>query len=48
MSFAVEALLSRAEAAARLPRIVEYRDRINARPAYRRALEVGGPVLMAT
>ncbi|MFO1392329.1 MAG: glutathione S-transferase [Steroidobacteraceae bacterium] len=48
MSFAVEALLSRAPDAARLPHLVEYRSRINARPAYQRALQKGGPVIMAS
>ncbi|MFO1394045.1 MAG: glutathione S-transferase [Steroidobacteraceae bacterium] len=48
MSFAVEALLSRGQALASMPHLVEYRDRINARPAYQRALAKGGPVLIAS
>ena len=47
MSFAVEALLSRGRDLAAMPQLVEYRDRINARPAYQRALDKGGPVLIA-
>ena len=47
MSFAVEALLSRGRDLASMPHLVEYRDRINARPAYQRALAKGGPVLIA-
>ena len=47
MSFAVEALLSRSRDLAAMPHLVEYRDRINARPAYQRALAKGGPVLIA-
>ena len=45
MSFAVEALLSRAADAKSYPRIVEYRDRIRARPAYQRAEAKGGPAI---
>ena len=48
MSFAVEALLSRAAAGARVPRLRDYLDRIHARPAYKRAEKKGGPVIMAT
>ncbi len=46
MSFAVEALLSRATGAASHPHLTEYRDRIRARPAYQRAEAKGGPTLM--
>ena len=46
MSFAVEALLARFDAAALLPRLRAYREAMRARPAYQRALEKGGPVLM--
>jgi glutathione S-transferase len=46
MSFAVEAVLSRSGSAARYPKLAAYRDRINARPAYQRAIEKGGPVLL--
>jgi glutathione S-transferase len=48
MSFPVEALLSRSADAGSHPNLVEYRDRVRARPAYQRAEEKGGPVLMAT
>jgi glutathione S-transferase len=47
MSFAVEALLSRATAAGASPRLTAYRDRMRARPAYQRAEAKGGPTLMA-
>ena len=42
MSFPLEALLSRSEGNAR-PNIEAFLDRIHARPAYKRALERGGP-----
>jgi len=48
MSFPVEALLSRAPDAARLPHLVDYRERMRARPAYQRAEAKGGPTLMAS
>jgi glutathione S-transferase len=48
MSFAVEALLSRAAGAGGHAHLSEYRDRIRARPAYRRAEAKGGPAIMAT
>jgi glutathione S-transferase len=47
MSFAVLALVSRGEDAARLPNIQAYVKRMEARPAYQRALAKGGPVIMA-
>lgn len=47
MSFAVEALLSRASDAGNHPHLLEYRDRMRARPAYQRAEAKGGPTLMA-
>ena len=47
MSFPVEAALSRAEGTDRYPHLRAYRDRIRARPAYQRALDKGGPVVMA-
>jgi glutathione S-transferase len=47
MSFAVEALLSRATAADGCPRLRAYLARIRARPAYVRAEAKGGPVIMA-
>jgi glutathione S-transferase len=48
MSFAIEALLSRATGTASHPHITQFRDRIRARPAYQRAEAKGGPTLMAT
>ncbi len=47
MSFPVEAALSRAEGADRHPHLRAYRDRMRARPAYQRALEKGGPVVLS-
>ena len=47
MSFAVEAALARGAAASAWPHLQAYLQRIQARPAYQRALEKGGPVLMA-
>lgn len=47
MSFAVEAALARGAAASAWPHLHAYLQRIQARPAYQRALEKGGPVLMA-
>jgi glutathione S-transferase len=47
MSFAVMAALSRAGGAARYPKLGAFVERVESRPAYRRALEKGGPVLMA-
>lgn len=46
MSFAVEAVLSRAENAAAYAHLKAYRDKMVARPAYQRAVEKGGPVVM--
>lgn len=46
MSFAVEALLARAGQAAALPHLQAYRQALHARPAYQRALDKGGPVIM--
>lgn len=46
MSFAVEALLSRADAT-RCPKLQAYRERMVARPAYQRAMAKGGPVIMS-
>jgi glutathione S-transferase len=48
MSFAIEALLSRATDGAGHEHITAYRDRIRARPAYQRAEAKGGPTIMAT
>jgi glutathione S-transferase len=47
MSFAVSALMARAEDAARCPKLAAYVKRMEARPAYQRALAKGGPVVMA-
>ena len=47
MSFAVEAALARGTAVSAWPHLQAYLQRIQARPAYLRALEKGGPVLMA-
>ena len=47
MSFPVEAAASRAGlTAASHPRLWDFLQRIHARPAYRRALERGGPYSM--
>jgi glutathione S-transferase len=46
MSFAVSALASRANDAARCPNLAAYLKRMEARPAYQRALAKGGPVIM--
>ena len=47
MSFAVEAALARGNTASAWPHLQAYLQRIQARPAYQRAREKGGPVLMA-
>ncbi len=47
MSFAVAALLARAEAGRQCPRLVAYLQKIEARPAYQRALAKGGPVVVS-
>jgi glutathione S-transferase len=47
MSFAVAALMSRADAAAQHPHLKAYVKRMEVRPAYQRALAKGGPVMMA-
>jgi glutathione S-transferase len=46
MSFAVEAVLSRGGDTGQFPRLQAYRQRLNARPAYQRAIAKGGPVLI--
>jgi glutathione S-transferase len=48
MSFAVEALLSRATGTTYHPHLSAYRDRIRARPAYQRAEAKGGPTIIAS
>ncbi len=47
MSFPLEASAARAGLNASRPRLMDWLTRIHARPAYRRALEVGGPYSMA-
>lgn len=47
MSFAVEAALSRTEAAARLPNLQGWMRKVQQRPAYQRAIQKGGPVIMS-
>lgn len=47
MSFPLEAARQRAGLDARYPRLQAWLDRIHARPAYRRALERGGPYALA-
>jgi glutathione S-transferase len=47
MSFAVAALLARSDAARQCPNIAAWLARIEARPAYQRALAKGGPVVMS-
>lgn len=46
MSFAVEAALARGGNAGAFPHLSAYCQRMQARPAYQRALEKGGPVIM--
>lgn len=46
MSFAIEALLSRSASAETAPNATAWLARIHARPAYQRAVEKGGPVIM--
>jgi glutathione S-transferase len=43
MSFPLEAAEARGHIAGRRPKIAAFLERIHARPAYRRALERGGP-----
>lgn len=47
MSFAVAALMSRGDMAAQCPHIKAYFKKMEARPAYQRALAKGGPVIMS-
>ncbi len=47
MSFPVEAALARGADAARFPRLFAFRQKMERRPAYQRALEKGGPVALA-
>jgi glutathione S-transferase len=48
MSFAVEAALVRGGNEAMWPHLTAYRQRMQARPAYQRALSKGGPVVMSS
>jgi glutathione S-transferase len=47
MSFPVVAALARGADSTRFPKLAAYRARMEARPAYQRALAVGGPVVMS-
>jgi len=47
MSFPIEAAAARAGLDASRPRLMDWLERIHARPAYQRALEDGGPYSMA-
>ena len=46
MSFAVVAALARGADATRYPKLAAYKTRMEARPAYLRAVSKGGPVVM--
>jgi len=48
MSFAVEAALARSGNEGAWPHLLAYRQRMHARPAYQRALDKGGPVVMSS
>jgi glutathione S-transferase len=47
MSFAVEAALARGKDSGNFPRLKAYKEKMEARPAYQRALQKGGPVIMS-
>lgn len=47
MSFAVEAALARGARDRDYPHLAAYKKKMQARPAYRRAVEKGGPVVMS-
>jgi glutathione S-transferase len=47
MSFPLEAAAARAPIVKQLPKLAAFLDRIQARPAYKRALEKGGPYELA-
>ncbi len=47
MSFAVVAVLARGTNAAHFPNLVAFKNRMEARPAYQRAVAKGGPVVMS-
>ncbi len=46
MSFAIEAALSRSKSLGDYPHLQAYAARLRSRPAYQRAIEKGGPVVM--
>ena len=46
MSFAVEAVLSRGHGSDKYTHLMAYKQRLNERPAYQRAIAKGGPVVM--
>ncbi len=48
MSFAVAAVMARGNDVARFPKLAAYKARMEARPAYQRAVAKGGPVVMAS
>ena len=48
MSFPVEAAAARTPMGARFPKLQAFLDRIHARPAYKAALEKGGPYTLMT
>jgi len=48
MSFAVEALLSRASNTSACPHLQAYKNRMEARPAYQRGIAKGGPVVISS
>ena len=48
MSFPLEAAAQRGGLDGRRPRLIDWLARIHARPAYRRALERGGPYAFAS
>ncbi len=47
MSFPVEAALARSGGHKHYPNLLAYKEKMGARPAYQRALEKGGPVVMS-
>ena len=47
MSFAVDAALSRGAGHKTYPHLLDFKQRMEARPAYQRALEKGGPTVVA-
>jgi glutathione S-transferase len=47
MSFAVEAALARGDQTSSFPRLNAYKEKMETRPAYQRALAKGGSVIMS-